>query len=80
LSKDDSLLVGRVEPEFVGSLRLVAHGLLAFLLFFYVFLKSVDNLTISRSLVRSRNFLESLQESRVNVERKSLCLHTGGLS
>jgi len=31
LSKGDSLLTGRIEPKFVCSLRLLAHGLLAFL-------------------------------------------------
>ncbi len=43
-------------------------------------LKSVDDLAISRSLVLFGDFLESLQKSRVNVERKALCLHTGSLS
>ncbi len=43
-------------------------------------LKRVHDLAISRSLVLFGDFLESLQKSRVNVERKALCLHTGSIS
>jgi hypothetical protein len=74
------LLSGWIEPVLVGPLRLFAHGLCAFLLLFYMLLNRVNYLAISRSLVLFGDFLESLQKSRVNVERKSLCLHTGSIS
>jgi hypothetical protein len=79
LSKYPLLRSRRVEPILVGSLRLLAHGLVAFLLLFHLLLKRVDYLVISRSLVLFDNFLESLQKSRVNVELKALCLNTGSL-
>jgi hypothetical protein len=46
-------------------------------LLFYVLLNGVDDLAISRSLVLFGGFLESLQKSRLNVNRKALCSHTG---
>ena len=51
LSKDDSLLLNRIEPEFVCSLCLLAH-LLAFLLLFYMLLKSVDDLSHTSQLAK----------------------------
>ena len=80
LSKNAFLFIGRIEAEFVGPLGLLAHGLFAFLLLFYVLLNGVDDLAISRSLVLFGSFLESLQKSRLNVNRKALCLHTGIIS
>ncbi len=80
LSQDDPLLSGRIEAEFVGALRLLAHCLFAFLLLFYMLLKSIDGLAVSRSLILFSHLLESLQKRRIEVNRKALCLHTGSIS
>ena len=79
LSKDDSLLISRVESVLVRPLSL-AHCLFAFLLLLDILLNGIDDLAVSRSLILLSNFLESLKKRWVNVERKSLCLHTGSIS
>jgi len=80
LSQNAFLFIGRIEPEFVGPPSLLAHGLFTFLLLFYMLLNRVDDLAISRSLVLLGGFLEALQKSWINVNRKALCLHTGNIS
>ena len=79
LSKVDSLLISRVESVLVRPLSL-AHCLFAFLLLLDILLNGIDDLAVSRSLILLSNFLESLKKRWVNVERKSLCLHTGSIS
>jgi hypothetical protein len=44
-----------------------------------MFLNRIANLTIGRSLIFLGNVLESLQKSRVNVDRKSAYLRIGSI-
>lgn len=60
LSQGDPLLIGRIEPEFVCPLSFLAQGLFSFLLLLYMLLNSVDNFTVSRSLVLFGYLLEPL--------------------
>ena len=72
LSQGDPLLIGRIEPEFICPLSLLAQGLFAFLLLLYMLLNSVDDFTVSRSLVLFGYLLEPLKQRWINIERKSL--------
>ena len=38
-----------------------------------------DDFAISRSLILFRYFFQALQKRRINVNRKTLCLHTGSI-
>src|SRR5260370_253204 len=66
LSKDDSLFIGRIEPELICTLRL-AHCLVAFLLYFDLLFQSRQNLSTQRSIVPLSYLFHLFQ----NVNRKA---------
>jgi hypothetical protein len=70
LGKNDSLLIGRIEPEFVCPLRLVAHGLLAFLIFFDVLFQSGQNLSTQRAIMPVCNFFHLFQDVNRKANRE----------
>ena len=77
LSKHAFLLIGRIEPEFVGPLGLLAHELLALSLFLDVQSQGSQNFAIERAIIlfgdRSYLFQQGSRES--NGQRLYLIFH-----
>jgi len=61
LSQHAFLFIGRIEPEFVGALRLLAHGLFALSLLFDVLFHSSQHFAIERAIVLFGNLFHLLQ-------------------
>ena len=82
LSKDDSLLIGRVEPVLVRPPDLLAHGLSALSLFLDVFSNGRQNFAIERAMMlfgdRSYLFQHGSRES--NGQRLYLSFHVAVLA
>ncbi len=77
LSKNAFLLLGRIEPEFVGPLGLLAHGLLALSLFLDVFSNGRQNFAIERAIILfgDHSYLFQQGSREANGHRLYLIFH-----
>ena len=71
LSKDDSLLIGRVEPVLVCPPDLVAHGLFALSLFLDMLFHGRQDLSIERAIVLLSSLFHLLQQMYRKPDGKS---------
>ena len=71
LSKDDSLLIGRVEPVLVRPPDLLAHGLFALSLFLEMLFHGRQDLSIERPIVLLSNLFHLFQQRDRKPDGKS---------
>ncbi len=71
LSKDDSLLIGRVEPILVRPPDLLAHGLLALSLFLDMLFHGRQDLSIERPIVLLSSLFQLFQQLYRKPDGKS---------
>ncbi len=82
LRKADFLLIGRIEPELVCPLSLLAHSLFAFLMFLDVLSNGRQNLAIERAIILFSDCSYLLQQGsrETNGQRLYLIFHVAILT
>ena len=82
LSKNAFLLIGRIEPEFVGPPGLLAHELLALSLFLDVLSNGSQNFAIERAIILfgDRSYLFQQGSRKSNGQRLYLIFHVAILT
>ncbi len=73
LSQNDPLLISGIEPILVRPLRLLAHGLFAFLISFDMLFHRSQNLSIERPIVLLGYRFQLFQDVNTEADRKRLC-------
>jgi len=82
LSKNAFLLIGRIEPEFVGPLGFLAHELVALSLFLDVLSNGSQNFAIERAIILfgDRSYLFQHGSRKSNGQRLYLIFHVAILT